>query len=472
MKKAGYYAQDVPSLKEHAGALAQLDKRYLWHPFTQMRDYEREDPLIIAEAKGSYLIDVTGNKYLDGISSLWVTVHGHQHPHITEAIISQARRVAHTTLLGPSSVPAIELAERLVEIAPSGLTKVFYSECGAAAAEIGLKMAFQYWQQRPAPRPKKTKFLYLENSYHGDTLGAVSVGGIELFHSLYRPLIPLHIRVASPYCYRCFLSKSPNNCGKECFEVLEKTVAEHHEEVAAFIIEPLVQGAAGMLMAPAGYLRKVRELCSHYDILMIADEVAVGFGRTGRMFACAHEQVAPDILVLGKGITGGYLPLAATLTTEEVYRAFLGEYWEFKSFFHGHTYTGNPISCAAALANLEVFENEQTLQALQEKIVLLEEGLQQFKDLPHVGEVRQKGFMVGIELVLDRASKEPYPPEKKIGIRVIKEARAHGLIIRPLGHVIVLMPPLGISKDELREVIEITYAAVKKVTGESTRQER
>lgn len=465
MKETAYYTLDAPSLRTHASALAQLDKQYLWHPFTQMRDYEREHPLIIAEAKGSFLIDIAGNKYLDGVSSLWVTVHGHQHPHITNAIVSQANKVAHTTLLGPSNVPAIELAERLVRIAPLGLTKVFYSECGAAAVEIGLKMAFQYWQQRSDPRPKKTKFLYLENSYHGDTLGAVSVGGIELFHSLYRPLIPLHVRVASPYCYRCFLSKSPESCGKKCFEILEKTVAEHHDEVAAFIIEPLVQGAAGMLMAPPGYLRTVRELCSRYDILMIADEVAVGFGRTGRMFACEHEQVSPDILVVGKGITGGYLPLAATLATEEVYQAFLGEHWEFKTFFHGHTYTGNPITCAAALANLEVFEKEQTLAALQEKIVLLEEGLRKFRDLPHVGEVRQKGFMVGIELVLDRATKELYPPEEKIGIRVIKEARAHGLVIRPLSHVIVLMPPLGISKDELRDVIDITYAAVRKVTG-------
>lgn len=465
MKDARCYRQDRASLKGHVQRLAQLDKRYLWHPFTQMRDYECEDPLIIAEGQGSYLVDVEGNKYLDGVSSLWVTVHGHQHPHITEAMVSQARKISHTTLLGPSNVPAIELAQALVEIAPSGLSKVFYSECGSAAAEIGLKMAFQYWQQRPAPRPKKTKFLYLQNSYHGDTLGAVSVGGIELFHSLYRPLIPEHLCVGSPYCYRCFLSKSPDSCRMECLEVLEKTVADHHEEIAAFILEPLVQGAAGMLVAPPGYLRKVRELCSRYEILMIADEVAVGFGRTGRMFACEHEEVAPDIMVVGKGITGGYLPLAATLATEEVYRAFLGEYWEFKTFFHGHTYTGNPVCCAAALANLEVFEQEDTLAALQPKIALLEEGLGKFKGLQHVGEVRQKGFMVGIELVVDRTTKEPYPPEDKIGIRVIKEARAHGLVIRPLSNVIVLMPPLGMSADELRQVIEIAFAAIRKVTG-------
>lgn len=444
--------------------LAKLDKESLWHPFTQMKDYTKEDPLIIAEGKGNYLIDIEGKRYLDGVSSLWTIVHGHQHPEITSAIKAQAEKISHSTLLGISNVPAIELAQRLVGITPPGLNKVFYSECGAAAVEIGLKMAFQYWQQRSDPRPHKTKFLYLQNAYHGDTLGAVSVGGIDMFHKIYKPLLTENICAPSPYCYRCFLSKGPANCQKECFDELENVINTHHEEIAAFIIEPLVQGAGGMIIAPQGYLKRVRQLCDQYEILLIADEVAVGFGRTGRMFACEHEDVSPDIMTMGKGITGGYLPLAATLTTDEVYKAFLAEHWEFKAFFHGHTYTGNPVTCAAALANLMVFEKEQTLANLQAKISFLTELLKRFEQLEHVGDVRQKGFMVGIELVLDRKTKEPYSYEEKVGIRVIKEARKNGLVIRPLGDVIVLMPPLGFTREELKQVTDITFYAIKKVT--------
>ena len=444
--------------------LTKRDKDYLWHPFTQMQDFLKEDPLIIAKGKGSYLIDVEGKKYLDGISSLWVTVHGHRHPEINAAIIKQVKKISHSTLLGISNIPAIELAEQLVEISPSGLNKVFYSECGAAAVEIGLKMAFQYWKQRENPRPKKTKFIYLQNSYHGDTLGAVGVGGIDVFHKIYRPLLTEHICVSAPYCYRCFLDKSRTSCEMKCADEIEKVMQSRHQEIAAFIIEPLVQGSAGMIIAPGGYLKRVRELCNQYEILLIADEVAVGFGRTGRMFACEHENISPDIMTVGKGITGGYLPLAATLTTDEVYKAFLGEFWEFKTFYHGHTYTGNPVSCAAALANLAVFKKEKTLEQLQGKISLLTEQLKKFVALKHVGEIRQKGFMVGVELVSDRTTKEPYPVEKKIGIQVIKEARRNGLVIRPLGDVIVLMPPLSISESELRQTTQITFDAIKKVT--------
>jgi len=445
--------------------LSKVDKKYLWHPFTQMQDFLKEDPLIIAEGKGTYVIDVEGKRYLDGISSLWVTVHGHQHPDLNAAIVAQVKKISHSTLLGISNVPAIELAQQLVKIAPPGINKVFYSECGSAAVEIGLKMAFQYWQQRKNPRLQKTKFLYLQNSYHGDTLGAVGVGGIDLFHKIYRPLLTEHICVSAPYCYRCFLGKDHTSCKMECGDELEKVIRSRHKEIAAFIIEPLVQGAAGMIIAPRGYLKKAKELCNKHEILLIADEVAVGFGRTGRMFACEHEDVAPDIMTVGKGITGGYLPLAATLTTDEIYRAFLGESWKFKTFYHGHTYTGNPVSCAAALANLSVFKKERTLKTLQNKIVLLAELLKKFEKLEHVGEIRQKGFMVGIELVLDQSTKEPYPVEEKVGIRVIKEAQKNGLIIRPLGDVIVLMPPLSIAKAELKQIAEITFDAIKKATG-------
>ena len=451
-------------LKRKYSKLAKINKEYLWHPFTQMQDFLKDDPLIIERGKGSYLIDIEGKEYLDGVSSLWVTVHGHQHPVLNKAIINQVKKISHSTLLGISNEPAIELAQQLVAITPSGLNKVFYSECGAAAVEIGLKMAFQYWQQCKNPRPEKTKFLYLQNSYHGDTLGAVSVGGIELFHKIYRPLIVNHISVPAPYCYRCFWGKNRSSCAMECIQELEETVKTSHHEVAAFIIEPLVQAAAGMIVAPPGYLSKVRELCSKYNILLIADEVAVGFGRTGKMFACEQENVCPDIMTLGKGITGGYLPLAATLTTDEIYNAFLGEFWEFKTFYHGHTYTGNPVACAAALANLTVFEKERTIDKLQKKIDLLANLLKKFENLDHVGEVRQKGFMVGIELVLDRATKQPYPIKEKVGIKVIKEARQKGVVIRPLGDVIVLMPPLNISEAELRRLTKITFEAIKKIT--------
>ncbi|HNR11998.1 MAG TPA: adenosylmethionine--8-amino-7-oxononanoate transaminase [Thermodesulfobacteriota bacterium] len=450
--------------EEYLHNLATCDREYLWHPFTQMFEYDREEPLIIAEGKGSYLIDVHGNRYLDGVSSLWVTVHGHQHPVITGAIIDQVQKIAHTTLLGPSNIPAIHLAERLVQISPPGLAKVFYSECGSAAVEIGLKIAFQYWQQRSDPRPQKTTFAFLENSYHGDTLGAVSVGGIELFHKIYRPLLTEHIRVPSPYCYHCALSLEPKTCKKECFDEMERAIAAHHEKLAAFIVEPLVQGAAGMIVFPDGYLRRAREVCDRYEVLLIADEVATGFGRTGRMFACEHEGVSPDIMTMGKGITGGYLPLAATLATNEVYCAFLGEYHKQKTFFHGHTYTGNPVACAAALASLDVFEQENTLGCLQGKIMVLSQLLHSLEELKHVGEVRQKGFMVGIELVRDRTTKEPYPVEANVGRRVIREARKNGLAIRPLGDVIVLMPPLSITESELRRALEITFAAIHTVT--------
>ena len=440
------------------------DKEYLWHPFTKMKEYVKEKPLIIERGEGSYLWDIYGNKYLDGISSLWVTVHGHRRKEIDNAIIDQVRKISHTTLLGISHPPAIELSKRLVDITPDGLNKVFYSDAGATAVEIALKMAFQYWLQKPNGSSERKKFFILKNAYHGDTIGAVSVGGIDLFHKIYEPLLFETIRVESSYCYRCGLGKSYPSCNLACMSQLEDIIKRHYHEVAALIIEPKVQGAAGMLISPPGYLIKVRELCSRYDILMIADEVAVGFGRTGKMFACEHENVKPDILTLGKGITGGYIPLAATIVTDEIYNAFLGEIDEFKTFYHGHTYAGNPLACRAALANLDIFENDRTLIKLQEKISLLENGLNRFMELKHVGEIRQAGFMVGIELVSNRDSKEPFAPGKKIGIKVVMEARRRGLIIRPLGDVIVLMPPLSIKLKELEELLKVVFDSIKHVT--------
>jgi len=454
----------LPRKRPSFSRLERLDKKYIWHPFTQMLDWEKEPQLIIEKGTGSILTDIRGMDYIDGVSSLWVTVHGHRNKKINAAVSAQLRKIAHSTLLGLSNVPAVLLAERLVKIAPKGLSKVFYSDSGSTAVEIAIKIAFQYWQQKGKEYRSKTGFISLKEAYHGDTIGSVSVGGIDLFHSIYQPLLFHSWKIESPYCYRCTLGRTYPDCGIACAEQAEEVISSHRHETAALVIEPLVQGAAGMLMQPPGYLRKIRELCSKYNILMIADEVATGFGRTGTMFACSQERVLPDIMALAKGITGGFLPLAATLTTDEIYRGFLGEYRELRTFFHGHTYTGNPLACAAAIANIDLFKKGRTLRRLRPKIMLLEKELKRFAELEHVGDIRQKGFMVGIELVKHKETKGPYTLDEKIGIRVILEARKHGLIIRPLGSVIVLMPPLSITRSDMKRMLEIVYKAIKTVT--------
>src|ERR671915_1530222 len=384
--------------------LAAADRAHLWHPFTQQRGWAEEEPLIVESAEGTDLIDIHGRRYIDGVSSLWCNVHGHRHPRIDAAVREQLDSVAHSTMLGLTHRPGVELAARLVELAPPGLTRVFYSDSGSTAAEIALKMAFQYWRQRGEERPR---FAALRMAYHGDTIGSVSVGGIELFHSLYRPLL------------FDTLKAEPGDLGE-----MERLLGRHRGEVAAVIMEPLVQGAAGMLVHPSGYLRGVRELCDRHGVLLILDEVATGFGRTGRMFACEHEGVVPDLMCLAKGITGGYLPLAATLATERIYEGFLGEFEEFRAFFHGHTYTGNPLACAAALATLDVFEEERTLERLAPKIELLDELIQPLESHRAIGEVRRRGFMTGIELA-------GFPLEARTGHRVTLEARRRGAIVRP-----------------------------------------
>lgn len=413
--------------------LVSADRTYLWHPFTQQRGWMDEDPIIVERAKGTDLIDGDGRRYIDGVSSLWCNVHGHAHPRIDAAVRDQLDRVAHSTMLGLSHRPAIELAQRLVEIAPPGLTRVFYSDSGSTATEIALKMAYQYWKQRDEPR---TRFVALHDAYHGDTIGSVSVGGIDLFHSLYRPLLFDTLKV------------EPGR-----LEAMEAVLADHGHEVAAVIMEPLVQGAAGMIVHPEGYLRGVRELCDRHGVLLIVDEVATGFGRTGRMFACEHEDVSPDLMCIAKGVTGGYLPLAATLTTERIYEGFLGEHDELRTFFHGHTYTGNPLACAAGLATLDVFDEERTLDALAGKIALLAELLEPLAADPAVKEIRRCGFMTGIEL-------NAHPHEPRLGHQVTLAARQRGAIVRPLGDTVVLMPPLAISEDDLRRLVAITTEAI------------
>jgi adenosylmethionine-8-amino-7-oxononanoate aminotransferase len=443
--------------------IEELDRRLIWHPFTQMKDYMGEVPLVVERGKGSYLVDIYGKSYLDGVSSLWVNLHGHRKKEIDDAIRKQLDRVAHSTLLGISNVPAVELAKELVQIAPVGLKKVFYSDNGSTAVEIAVKIAFQFWKQKGNGGSKHT-FLSFTNGYHGDTIGSVSLGGIDLFHETYGALLFRVYRAPYPYCYRCPLERSAPSCGVECLNRVEEILSTRHEEIAALVIEPMIQGAAGMITSPKGYLKGIRELTKRYNVLLIADEVATGFGRTGRMFACDHESISPDLLCLAKGITGGYLPLAATLTTEEIFDAFLGDYREKKTFFHGHSYTGNPLACAAAVANLRVMREERILEKLEQKIQFLSNALQKFRTLEHVGDIRQLGMMVGTELVLNKATKEEYPFEDKVGIRVIQEARERGLIIRPLGNVIVLMPPLSMSQDELSEMLSITYDSIKAVT--------
>lgn len=443
--------------------LEKIDQDVLWHPFTQMRDYARIPPLIIEEGRGCYVKDIYGKWYLDGVSSLWVNVHGHRKKEIDQAIIQQVHEISHSTLLGISNVPAIELADQLVKITPQGLSKIFYSDNGSTAVEVALKMAFQFWRQSSRKDPKKRKFIALRNGYHGDTIGSVSVGGIDLFHGIYRPLLFPTLKVESPYCYRCPIHQTFPQCGIECLNLLEETMKRHHSEVAAFVLEPIVQGAGGMIVFPKGYLKEARFLCTKYNVLMIADEVATGFGRTGKMFACEHEKVSPDLMTVSKGITGGYLPLAATLTTEEIYRAFLGEVEEPKTFYHGHSYTGNPLACRAALASLELFRKERVLETLRTKIQFLKKELQRFYSFPNVGDIRQKGMMVGIELVKDREKKTPFPLKDRMGHRVILEARRRGIIIRPLGDVIVLMPPLSITKEELKRLTQVVFDSIKTV---------
>ena len=401
-----------------------------------------EEPLIVERAQGSELVDSEGRRYLDGVSSLWCNVHGHRHPRIDAAVRDQLSRVAHSTMLGLSHPPAIKLARKLVDLSPPGLTRVFYSDSGSTATEIALKMAFQWWRQQGDTR--RDKFIALRDAYHGDTVGSVSVGGIELFHSLYRPLL------------FDTLKAEPGDAAD-----MERLLDEHGDAVAAVIVEPLVQGAAGMLTHPPGYLRAVRELCDRSGALLICDEVAVGFGRTGKMFACEQEDVAPDLLCLAKGITGGYLPLAATLATERIYEGFLGEHEDLRTFFHGHTYTGNPLACAAALACLEVFEEERTLDKLGPKNALLTRLLESVSDLPAVREVRQVGLMVGIEI-------EGYELSDRIGHQVTLEARRRGAIVRPLGDVVILMPPLSMSEQDLRRLVSVTAESIAAATGSAS----
>jgi len=444
-----------------AAELADWDLRHFWHAFTAMDEYE---PLVIERAQGVWLFDTEGNRYLDGVSSLWCNLHGHRHPRIDAAIVEQLGRVAHSTSLGLANIPAVELARRLAELAPGDLEHVFYSSDGASAVETALKMAFQYWLQCPSPCPAKTKYIAYDHAYHGDTIGGTSLGGIERFQALFAPLLFDVIRLPAPDASRLPAEIDPQRGADHYLAELEEVLEKRHTEVAALVIEPLVQGAAGMILQPAGYLRGVRELTKKYNVLLIADEVVTGFGRTGRMFACDHEQVVPDLMCLGKGLSGGYLPLAATVATGEVFNAFLGDGSQSKTFQHGHTYGGNPLAAAAALASLDVLEQERVLEQMEPKIVQLAEILAGLQDHPHVAETRQIGLIGAVQLAADGQTGNPYPAELRAGAAVCREAIRRGVWLRPLGDVIVIVPPLSISSDELALLGDVLAASLDAAT--------
>ena len=441
--------------------LVAWDKRYLWHPFTQMQDWLAEAPVIIERGDGCYLIDIAGNRYIDGVASMWTNVHGHNHPELNAALKTQIDKVAHTTLLGYSNIPAIELAKKLVELTPVGLNKVFYSDNGSTAVEIALKMAYQYWQHKGEPQRKL--FIHFDKAYHGDTIGAMSVGGIDSFHTTFDSLLFKGIRVSAPEAYR---SRNTDDSAvkTQWLNAVENALSEHRGQIAGIILEPLIQGAGGMLLSPRGFLKELSALAKRWEILLIVDEVMTGFGRTGKMWACEHEGITPDLLCTAKGLAAGYLPLAATLTTDEVYDAFLGEYRDLKTFFHGHTFTGNPLACAVALENIAIFERENLLSRLQPTVAHFKNRLQEFNKLPHVGDVRVCGFAAGVELMKNPDTNTPYPFEEKVGIRVCQEALNRGALLRPLVNTIVLMPPLQISTSELDALLDIVYKSIETVT--------
>jgi len=429
--------------------ICEIDRRYVWHPFTAMQQWMDEEQIVIASAEGNCLVGDDGRRFIDGVSSLWVNVHGHNRAEINQAIIEQVHRVAHSTLLGLTNEPAAAFAEELAKACPGTLNRVFYSDSGSTAVEIALKQSFQYWALQG--RPQKHRFVHLDHSYHGDTLGAVGVGGIPGFHERFGPLLRPGLRVLSPAACRLPRPASESEALETALNDLERTLGESASEIAALIVEPLVQGAAGMWTHPSGYLRRAAELCRAHDVLLIADEVAVGFGRTGSLFACEQEDVVPDFLCLAKGITGGYLPLAATVARDEIFEAFLAP---DATFFHGHTYTGNPIACAAARASLDLFATDGTLDRVRARSAQLQRLLADaFGEHPAVGEIRQRGLMVGLELVAERSSMAPFEPSRRVGAAVCRAARERGVLLRNLGDVIVLMPPLTIRQDELEAVV-------------------
>lgn len=431
--------------------LIKKDLKYNWHPYTQMKDHESFPPIFIKKAKGIKLFGENGNWYYDTISSWWCNIHGHCHPHIMKAINEQLKKLDHVLFAGFTHEPAIKLSEKLVSIAPKGMTKVFYSDNGSTAVETAVKMSLQYWAN--IGKQKKNKFVHLDLGYHGDTSGTMSLGGVDVFNKVFSPLFFKAYKVPTPYCYRCPMKKERKSCSIDCLRPLEKLLKEKNKEISAFVIEPMVLGAAGMIIYPVEYLKKAFKLCKKYNVHFIADEVAVGFGRTGKMFACEWAGISPDFLCLSKGLTNGTLPLAATLTTDKVYKAFYSDFKDSKTFYHGHTFTANPIGCAVALASLEIFEDEKALSNVKKISKLLSGAEKKFKALPFVGDVRTVGSIFAIDLVKDKKTKEPFRFEERVGYRIYKEGLKHNLILRPIGDVIYLFLPICAQQKELKEIL-------------------
>ena len=444
------------------------DRSFLWHPFTQQDEWTQYPPIIVERAEDFFLIDVEGKRYLDGVSSIWCNVHGHGHRDIVDAMKSQLDRVAHSTLLGLSHTPAIELAERLVEITPTGLGRVFFSDSGSTAVEVAVRMAFQYWRQ--VGKPERTKFLSLSEAYHGDTLGSVSLGFSDPFHRGYESLTFDVLKTPPPFLCPPVNGFGPSDeaslqtAGNEALSLLRKTLSEQSSEIAGVVIEPLVQGAAGIWPQSPDFVRGVRKLCDEYDVLLVCDEVATGFGRTGTMFACEQANITPDIMCVAKGLTAGYLPVAATLTTEAVYDAFRGHYDKYRALFHGHTYGGNPLGCRAALANLDVFESESTLTKAKNTSNVLTEMLDQYiSPLEHVGPVRQVGTMVGFDLYKDPNQNLRFEPGERRAHHATLAAREQGVFIRPLGDTMILMPPLNLPTELIETLVRVTAESIDRV---------
>lgn len=444
--------------------ILKFDREHVWHPCTQQKDHETLPPIPIDRGEGACLIDVDGNRYIDGVSSWWVNLFGHNHPRLNRALSDQAGRIAHHIFAGFTHEPAVELSRRLCRLAPGALNKVFFADNGSSAVEVALKMSFQYWQQSGISQ--KTRFVSISDAYHGETLGALSVSGCDLYRQVYRPILLDGFQVQGPDCFRCPYGQHRDSCSAECFAAMEELVAREHEQIAGIIIEPLIQCAAGMRFYPPAYLKKLRALCDAYAVHYIADEIAVGFGRTGRLFANEHAGVSPDMLCLSKGITGGYLPLSVTLTTDEIYQAFYDDYATMKAFLHSHSYTGNPLACAVAIEVLNIFEDERILDTLKPRMALLAEQAERFEALPHVGEFRQCGMVAAVEMVREKDGRIAYPWQERRGLEVYKKALGRGALLRPLGNVVYFMPPLNIPMEDLQKLVDIAFAAVTEVTAD------
>ena len=439
--------------------LQEKDLKYIWHPCSQMKDYETFPPIVIKRGEGVFLEDIDGKKYLDAVSSWWVNLFGHSNKRINDALYRQANKLEHVIFANFSHEVGIELAERIVKVTPKGLNKVFFGDNGSSAVEIALKLSFQYHQQ--IGKPKKTKFVALTDAYHGETIGALSMGGVDLYSKIYKPLLLDVIRAEGPDCFRCKYNQDRNTCKAKCFEALEKIVKERHQEITAIIIEPMVQGAAGMKIYSPEYLKKLRVLCDQYDINFIADEIAVGFGRTGKMFACNHADVAPDIMCVSKGLTAGYMPLSLTLMTDKIYSAFYDDYNTMKAFLHSHSYSGNALGCAVAVETLKIFEEENIIEKNIHKSNLMRKKVENIlTDIPHVGEYRQIGMIGAIELVKDKETKEAFDWQERVGYQIYKIALEKGVLLRPLGNIIYFMPPYVINEDEMDFMIDTARESI------------